>query len=93
MMNDKRDVIDWLNDVAEDKDWTMYYSESERQMLAKDALSLLKAQEPIKPIYKEEKYGDHLPHCWNCEKVLPNNAVYGKVNFCHYCGMAVKWNG
>ncbi|MBQ1776641.1 MAG: hypothetical protein IIZ93_00645 [Acidaminococcaceae bacterium] len=46
MMNDKRDVIDWLNDVAEDKDWTMYYSESERQMLAKDALSLLKAHEP-----------------------------------------------
>ena len=55
-----------------------------------DAIALLKEQEAVKPIYNEEKYGDHLPHCGNCEKVLPDNAVYGKVNFCHYCGKAVK---
>ena len=57
-----------------------------------DAITLLEEQEPLEPIYNEEKYGDHLPHCGNCEKVLPNNAVYGKVNFCHYCGRSVKWN-
>lgn len=60
-------------------------------LMAMDVLALLKEQEAVKPIYNEEKYGDHLPHCGNCEKVLPNNAVYGKVNFCHYCGQAVKW--
>ena len=55
-----------------------------------ELLAILKEQETIKPIYNEEKYGDHLSHCGNCEKVLPNNAVYGKVNFCPYCGRAVK---
>ena len=60
--------------------------------LARDALILLKEQEPRKPIYNEQKYGDHLPHCGNCEKALPNNGVYLKVNFCHYCGQAVKWD-
>ena len=58
--------------------------------LYRDTLELLEEQEAVEPIYNEEKYGDHLPHCGNCEKVLPNNAVYGKVNFCHYCGRAVK---
>lgn len=52
---------------------------------------LLKEQEARKPIYNEIKYGSHFPHCGNCEKLLPNNVVYGKVNFCHYCGQAVKW--
>lgn len=65
----------------------------ELQNAASDAAELLKEQEAVKPIYNEEKYGDHLPHCGNCEKVLPNNAVYGKVNFCHYCGRQVKWDG
>ena len=60
--------------------------------LCRSAVALLKEQEAIKPIYNEEKYGDHLPRCGRCEKVLPNNAMYGKVNFCHYCGHAVKWN-
>lgn len=55
-----------------------------------DMLTVLKKQEPIAPVYNEEKYGDHLPHCGNCEKVLPNSAVYGQINFCHYCGKAVK---
>ena len=54
------------------------------------AIDILKEREAVKPIYNEEKYGDHLPHCGNCEKVLPNNAMYGQVNFCHYCGKQVK---
>ena len=61
------------------------------RLSAEQAVSMLKEQKTVKPIYNEEKYGDHLPHCGNCEKVLPSNAVYGKVNFCHYCGQAVKW--
>ncbi len=65
--------------------------ESSCRDLKRDALELLKEQEARKPIYNEQKYGDHLPRCGNCEKVLPNTVVYGKVNFCHYCGRAVKW--
>ena len=57
-----------------------------------DILYLLKEQEAKKPIYNTEKYGDYLPHCSSCEKVLPNRSQYGKVNFCSECGQAVKWN-
>ena len=46
MENDKRNVMDWLNDMAHDEKWPCYYSDSELQTLAKDALDLLKAQEP-----------------------------------------------
>ena len=65
----------------------IYY---DRFLTVDNVITLLKEQEAVEPIYNEEKYGDHLPRCGNCEKVLPNNAVYGKVNFCHYCGRAVK---
>ena len=62
-------------------------------ILAGEALCTLKGQNiATDPIYDEEKYGDHLPHCGNCETVLPNNAVYGEVNFCHCCGRPVRWN-
>ena len=54
-------------------------------------LALLKEQEPMKPIYNEEKFGDFLPHCPVCKKVLPSVSQYGKSKFCHYCGQAVKW--
>ena len=58
--------------------------------LCKKIMKLLQNKKAIKPIYDEERYGDYLPHCRNCKKVLPNNAVYGKANFCYYCGQAVK---
>lgn len=57
-----------------------------------DALALLKEQEAKKPIYNAEKYGDYLPHCPSCEKVLPNSSQYGRAKFCHRCGQAVKWD-
>ena len=44
MENDKRNVMDWLNDMAHDEKWPCYYSDSEVRMLAKDALELLKEQ-------------------------------------------------
>lgn len=54
-------------------------------------LALLKEQEPTKPIYSEEKFGDHLPHCPVCKGILPSISQYGESNFCHRCGQAVKW--
>lgn len=75
-----------------DKHRNMGLDLHEVERMKRDALALLKEQEPREPIYNEQKYGDHLPHCGNCEKALPNNGVYGKVNFCHYCGKVVKWD-
>jgi len=59
--------------------------------LCEKIMELLKEQQPMKPIYSEEKFGDHLPHCPACKKVLPSIPEYGKSNFCHRCGQAVKW--
>ena len=58
----------------------------------RDVLKIIKEQEAKKPIYNEEKYGDYLPHCSSCEKVLPNRSQYGDAKFCHICGKAVKWD-
>ena len=80
--NDFKSYVNSLSMFRDDYNGIMEYID--------DVVSLLNEQEPVKPIYNEEKYGDHLPHCGNCEKVLPNDAVYGEVNFCHYCGKAVK---
>lgn len=83
--------MSWLEGLAE-PDWRMFHSDSEVQNIAKETLNLLKKQEAMKPIYSEEKFGDHLPHCPVCKRVLPSISQYGKSNFCHNCGQAVKWN-
>lgn len=101
-MTDRERVITHLDDlrlfaditvhpVVSPDNWEVYSSLCDYiDQIKTEVDMLLKAHEPVKPIYNEEKYGDHLPHCGNCEKVLPDNAVYGKVNFCHYCGKAMK---
>ena len=75
-----------------------YLSESERadqcvEKLHSDALSLLKAQEPEKPIYKQivneyEKYTEYVnkSFCPKCGAEFVN-----RVNYCPHCGKAVKW--
>ena len=47
MVNDKRNVMDWLNDMAHDEKWPCYYSDSEVRLLAKDTLELMKEQPEI----------------------------------------------
>lgn len=79
-----------VNAQKPDSDIGCWYDITHNYTL-EQVVSALKAQEPVVPIVSEEKYGDHLRHCPVCEKVLPNRAVYGKVRFCYYCGVAVKW--
>ena len=64
----------------------------------KDALTLLKEQEAVKPVPAIEDVGD-----WLCGKCY--NSVVGteeldeggftpiRFNYCPNCGQAVKWNG
>ena len=57
--------------------------------LAKDALELLKAQEPVKP---EREHSGGGTTWWNvcgaCKTAINPNDKY-----CHECGRAVKWDG
>lgn len=74
-----------------------YYGNSFKDLvpvkLLQDALSLLKAQEPIEPI---ELYGDtkcvedyNRTLAWKCGKC--GYYIGGADNFCANCGRAVKW--
>lgn len=63
--------------------------------LKQDALSLLKAQEPIKPNVKIDTWV-----CGACgtrlerQSLIGPNAVLAETfNYCHECGRAVKWDG
>lgn len=63
-----------------------------RKLIEEAPVVTPKEQEPVKPIYDEEKYGDHLPHCSNCGKYLASYSVCKRANYCSYCGRAVKWD-
>lgn len=67
---DERKVIDWCCHLEE---------------LRKDALELLKEQEPVEPQY-EMICGDKVAFCGNCDTYL------GSVKYCPTCGRPVKWD-
>ena len=98
MENDKRDVIDWLNDMANDEEWPCYYSDSELRMLAKDALELLKVRK-VKWIHREDMdFKDKNNHthyygmCTNCGFIHDFiDGHTGQYLYCPQCGMVIKW--
>lgn len=66
-----------------------------RATLHRDALSLLKAQEPILLENQHKPYGHIInansPWISRCPKC--GKKIEGKqTRFCKYCGQAVKWN-
>lgn len=61
------------------------------QQLILDALALLKAREPVKPIMHYVPDGKRSSAAWQCGNCLIDIG-YG-VNYCYNCGRAVKWNG
>lgn len=52
----------------------------------REALDMLKEQEPVKPTWSQGK-----AYCGNCGHGLPRRADMG-IDYCGYCGRAVKWN-
>ena len=60
-----------------------------RVMLCRDALELLKAQEPVeaKVMGESKSHGSWWFACGAC-----GHAIDPKDNFCRECGRAVKWN-
>jgi hypothetical protein len=55
--------------------------------LRHDALTLLKEQEPIAPVY-DQLLTQEIPRCGKCGYRL----VKGKDKYCCMCGKEVKWN-
>ena len=65
------------------------------KLLMRDALVLLKAQEPMKPVVDIDTW-----KCGNCGHTLEHQQLLGdnvlfheQYNYCQECGKAVKWDG
>ena len=52
---------------------------------SRKAIALLKAQEPVEPVYELG-----ITRCGRCNHEIDK---YGGDNYCPQCGKAVKWNG
>lgn len=65
------------------------------QWVVRDALALLKAQEPVAPVVDIDTW-----KCGNCghtleyQQLLGDNVLFHEqYNYCPECGKAVKWDG
>ena len=59
--------------------------------LAKDALILLKEQDPVKPIpFFESPNYVVCGHCKSIKAIMPKHT---KQKYCHECGTPVLWEG
>ena len=56
--------------------------------LHRDALALLKAQEPVEPTI-DIRHGKSMWRCGSCSTALQPNQMHAK--FCFNCGKAVRW--
>lgn len=59
-----------------------------RNWAVRDAIDLLKLQEPKPPVIKENSYGWKFYYCPSCGKEFYQN---NKFSFCEKCGQAVRW--
>lgn len=90
-MTEREKVIKELKKIIADE-W-MFRHADYYQQICKDALTMLKAQEPVKP-----KVDVDVWVCGNCGTSLerqslagPNVLIAEQFNYCPQCGRAVKW--
>lgn len=83
-MADRGKIMSFLEGLAQ-KDWRMFHSDSEVQVIAEHALALLKEQEAVEPTWQQGK-----AFCGSCGKRIPLKIG---ARYCHKCGKAVKWDG
>ena len=85
---DREKVIRELEDIQKHLDTGYSFAISWKSELIRDALELLKEQEPVKPTLIREgrnKYYNNYV-CPGCD----NELNYGQ-NYCSECGRSVKW--
>ena len=59
--------------------------------LERDALALLKEQEPVEPKRTINSNGFHYDYCGACDCILPVGRDFNRANYCPRCGRPVKW--
>lgn len=58
------------------------------RIVAKDAMELLKEQEPKQVVMTTNSYGTKFYHCPRCNHDI---YAYPRQMYCSQCGQAVKW--
>lgn len=85
VISDLEEQIAWIRD----NDFHKFPGWGHAVLAMRDAIALLKEQEPKPPIIKENSYGWKFYYCPSCGKEFYQN---NKFNFCEKCGQAVKWD-
>ena len=68
-----------------------YFVTCNTEMIMADAIALLKAQEPMKPVF-EKQFRPDIKY-YKCGKCGTSLGANGIANYCMFCGRAVKWDG
>ena len=96
-MPDREKYIEVLSQIVKTAEKFNDYAPIEISLVCvKDILELLKEQEAKTVIKAKNMYtGLPITHCPKCSKSL-DRYLYGRrqegeINFCPYCGKAVKW--
>ena len=79
---DIEEQIAWIRD----NDFHKFHGWGHAVLAMKDAIDMLKEQEPVEPFCWNDDYGQHWK-CGHCGKVIGANDKY-----CHECGRPVKHN-
>lgn len=82
VISDLEEQITWIRD----NDFHKFPGWGHAVLAMRDALALLKAQEPVKP-----KWEKGYAYCGKCGYKL--HWIVDLNNFCPNCGQAVKWDG
>ena len=99
-MTDREKVIKGLENCAiEQSCWGCPYCKGNptcQDDLCKDALELLKEQEPVEPTFKQDYDGIFVWACGSCGAYMYH--IYAGIDkakeyakYCRQCGRSVKW--
>ena len=98
-MADRERVIKGLQEISDEAYSRWVHQQYTRDKLiigigtyVEEAIKLLKAQEPVPPVIKQEMDDvtsciENIVYCGNCGYKLGRF----RVNYCENCGRAVKW--
>ena len=81
-MTDRETVINVLNTAIDTAFAANYELAKVPINIAIHAVDMLKAQEPVTPIYKSD-----MQFCGACRYAIPNT-----INYCPRCGRKVNWD-
>lgn len=94
-MNDKEKLKEVISDLEEqiawirDNDFHKFPGWGHAVLAMRDALALLKAQEPVKPKFSRVyDYDISMFACGACGKEAGPEGMW---NYCLHCGKAAKW--